>query len=156
MTIIRMSKGLRVLGFGAVSLIAVATAALAADRGFYPVCIPDACATHSEARHENALEAFAGYCRTMPTAQLIAAIEGSIHEIKNNDQDLMNIASRSLGRNQGPLSWPPPIEGDLRPLPAFPGCWHSGEDESVLQARQPRRASTGSLAPCAACLSRPA
>ena len=31
MTIIRMSKGLRVLGFGAVSLIAVATAALAAD-----------------------------------------------------------------------------------------------------------------------------
>ena len=31
MSTIRMSKGLRVLGFGAVSLIAVATAALAAD-----------------------------------------------------------------------------------------------------------------------------
>jgi nicotinamidase-related amidase len=46
----------------------------AADRGFYPVCLPDACATHSEARHESALKAFAGYCRTMTTAQLLAAI----------------------------------------------------------------------------------
>jgi nicotinamidase-related amidase len=47
----------------------------AADRGFYPICVPDACATHSEARHENALKAFAGYCRTMTTAQLVAAIK---------------------------------------------------------------------------------
>jgi len=46
----------------------------AADRGFYPVCLPDACATHSEARHESALKAFAGYCRTMTTAQLLAAV----------------------------------------------------------------------------------
>jgi nicotinamidase-related amidase len=46
----------------------------AADRGFYPVCLPDACATHSEARHESALKAFAGYCRTMTTTQLLAAI----------------------------------------------------------------------------------
>jgi len=46
----------------------------AADRGFYPVCLPDACATHSETRHEGALKAFAGYCRTMTTAQLLAAI----------------------------------------------------------------------------------
>jgi nicotinamidase-related amidase len=46
----------------------------AADRGFYPVCLPDACATHSEARHDSALKAFAGYCRTMTTAQLLAAI----------------------------------------------------------------------------------
>jgi nicotinamidase-related amidase len=46
----------------------------AADRGFYPVCLPDACATHSETRHESALKAFAGYCRTMMTAQLLAAI----------------------------------------------------------------------------------
>jgi nicotinamidase-related amidase len=46
----------------------------AADRGFYPVCLPDACATHSETRHENALKAFAGYCRTMTTSQLLAAI----------------------------------------------------------------------------------
>jgi nicotinamidase-related amidase len=46
----------------------------AADRGFYPVCLPDACATHSEARHESALKAFAGYCRTMTTAQLLGAV----------------------------------------------------------------------------------
>jgi nicotinamidase-related amidase len=46
----------------------------AADRGFYPVCLPDACATHSEARHESALKAFAGYCRTMTTPQLLADI----------------------------------------------------------------------------------
>jgi len=46
----------------------------AADRGFYPVCLPDACATHSETRHESALKAFAGYCRTMTTAQLVDAI----------------------------------------------------------------------------------
>jgi nicotinamidase-related amidase len=47
----------------------------AADRGFYPVCISDACATHSAARHENALKAFAGYCRTLMTAQLVGAIK---------------------------------------------------------------------------------
>lgn len=47
----------------------------AADLGFYPICITDACATHSQARHENALEAFGGYCRAMTTAQMIAEIE---------------------------------------------------------------------------------
>ena len=46
----------------------------AADRGFYPICIADACATHSQARHDNALGAFAGYCRTMTTAELVAEI----------------------------------------------------------------------------------
>ncbi|MEZ5779497.1 MAG: isochorismatase family cysteine hydrolase [Paracoccaceae bacterium] len=46
----------------------------AADRGFYPVCVSDACATHTEARHRNALAAFAGYCRTVSTDALIAEI----------------------------------------------------------------------------------
>ena len=46
----------------------------AADRGFYPVCVSDACATHSETRHGNALAAFAGYCRTVSTADLVAEI----------------------------------------------------------------------------------
>jgi nicotinamidase-related amidase len=46
----------------------------AADRGFYPICVADACATHSQARHDNALSAFAGYCRTMTTAELLAEI----------------------------------------------------------------------------------
>jgi nicotinamidase-related amidase len=46
----------------------------AADRGFYPICIADACATHSQARHDTALAAFGGYCRTMTTAELLAEI----------------------------------------------------------------------------------
>jgi len=46
----------------------------AADRGFYPICVADACATHSRARHDSALGAFAGYCRTMTTAELLAEI----------------------------------------------------------------------------------
>lgn len=49
----------------------------AADRGFYPVCVSDACATHSEARHQNALNAFKGYCRTMTSADLLAAIDAA-------------------------------------------------------------------------------
>ena len=39
----------------------------AADRGFYPVCISDGCATHTEERHKNALRAFAGH-RLFPFA----------------------------------------------------------------------------------------
>ena len=46
----------------------------AADRGFYPICISDACATHSEVRHQNALNAFKGYCRTITTAEMLAEI----------------------------------------------------------------------------------
>lgn len=49
----------------------------AADRGFYPVCVSDACATHSEERHLNALRAFRGYCRTMTTAQLLSEMRGA-------------------------------------------------------------------------------
>lgn len=47
----------------------------AADRGFYPICVADACATHSQTRHDNALEAFSGYCRTMTTAEILREIE---------------------------------------------------------------------------------
>jgi nicotinamidase-related amidase len=46
----------------------------AADRGFYPICIADACATYSQARHDGALGAFGGYCRTMTTAELVAEL----------------------------------------------------------------------------------
>jgi len=49
----------------------------AADRGFYPICIDDACATHSRARHENALKAFGGYCRLMTTAEMLTEIAAS-------------------------------------------------------------------------------
>ena len=44
----------------------------AADRGFYPICVADACASHSQVRHDNALEAFGGYCRTMTTVEVLA------------------------------------------------------------------------------------
>ena len=47
----------------------------AADRGFYPICIADACASHSQVRHENALKAFSGYCRTMTTVEILAEID---------------------------------------------------------------------------------
>ncbi len=43
----------------------------AADRGFYPICIEDACATYSQERHEQALSLFRGYCRTTGTAGFI-------------------------------------------------------------------------------------
>jgi len=43
----------------------------AADRGFYPIRISDACATHSKARQVNALAAFAGYCQTLTTQEMI-------------------------------------------------------------------------------------
>ena len=46
----------------------------AADHGFYPICIADACASHSQTRHENALKAFGGYCRTMTTAEMLREI----------------------------------------------------------------------------------
>lgn len=47
----------------------------AADRGFYPICVADACATHTHERHENALQAFSGYCRTVTTAEYLCEIE---------------------------------------------------------------------------------
>lgn len=49
----------------------------AADRGFYPICIADACASHSQTRHDHALEAFRGYCRTMTTAEILDEIARS-------------------------------------------------------------------------------
>jgi len=47
----------------------------AADRGFNPICIADACATHTQACHDAALSLFGGYCRTLTTAELLAEIE---------------------------------------------------------------------------------
>ena len=49
----------------------------AADRGFYPVCVSDACATHTRARHDNALAAFAGYCRTLETEEVLRLLSES-------------------------------------------------------------------------------
>ena len=46
----------------------------AADRGFYPICISDACATPSRARHDNALKAFGGYCRILDTETAVTLL----------------------------------------------------------------------------------
>lgn len=46
----------------------------AADRGFYPVCVRDGCATYTAERHQAALRAFGGYCRTLDTETAIALI----------------------------------------------------------------------------------
>lgn len=51
----------------------------AADRGFYPICLADACATYSQERHDWALRAFAGYCRTMDTAELLDELPQDQH-----------------------------------------------------------------------------
>ncbi len=48
-----------------------------ADRGFYMTCIADACATESQARHDSALAAFKGYCRTLTTAEALALIDAA-------------------------------------------------------------------------------
>jgi nicotinamidase-related amidase len=50
----------------------------AADRGFYPVCVADACATHTEERHRHALKAFAGYCRTTTTDDVLESIAAGV------------------------------------------------------------------------------
>lgn len=45
-----------------------------ADRGYWMNCISDACATESRERHEAALRAFGGYCRTLGTDETLALI----------------------------------------------------------------------------------
>jgi nicotinamidase-related amidase len=45
-----------------------------ADRGFRMVCPSDACTTDNEARHQNALSAFKGYCRQAETSALVAEL----------------------------------------------------------------------------------
>ena len=45
-----------------------------ADRGYYMICVEDACATDTRARHRAALRAFRGYCRLVTTAELLAEL----------------------------------------------------------------------------------
>jgi nicotinamidase-related amidase len=46
----------------------------AADRGYYPVCVTDACMAGTEARHREALACFAGYCRQLSTDETLALL----------------------------------------------------------------------------------
>ncbi len=45
------------------------------DRGFLMTLVDDACATHSDARHREALVGFKGYCRIRTTAALLEELE---------------------------------------------------------------------------------
>ena len=49
----------------------------AADRGYYVTCLSDACMADTHARHAAALAMFAGYCRTMITAESLRAMDES-------------------------------------------------------------------------------
>ncbi len=52
-----------------------------ADRGFYMICVSDACATWTKERHHNALQAFGGYCEAMDTDEIIDKIIGARDEV---------------------------------------------------------------------------
>ncbi|MEM7467233.1 MAG: isochorismatase family cysteine hydrolase [Pseudomonadota bacterium] len=41
-----------------------------ADRGYYVLCVTDACATHSAERHTAALNAFSGYCELLASNEV--------------------------------------------------------------------------------------
>ncbi|KAA0969613.1 cysteine hydrolase [Aureimonas fodinaquatilis] len=45
-----------------------------ADRGFRMICPVDACTTDTQARHDNALAAFKGYCRLATTEELVSEL----------------------------------------------------------------------------------
>jgi nicotinamidase-related amidase len=45
-----------------------------ADRGYYMVCAADACAAYTEERHQTALRAFGGYCRTQTVDELLVDV----------------------------------------------------------------------------------
>jgi len=45
-----------------------------ADRGYYMTCIHDACAAHTEERHQAALECFKGYCRQLATEDVLRLV----------------------------------------------------------------------------------
>ncbi|MFC3060782.1 isochorismatase family cysteine hydrolase [Paenirhodobacter populi] len=46
----------------------------ACDLGYLVTLVPDACATMTQARHDNSLRAIRGYCRQVPTADLLKEI----------------------------------------------------------------------------------
>ena len=45
------------------------------DRGFLMTLVDDACATHSDRRHRDAVHGFSGYCRVRTTAALVEELE---------------------------------------------------------------------------------
>ncbi len=56
------------------------TARDACDLGYLVTLVPDACATHSQERHDNTLRAIKGYCRQRSTEALLAELDGGPKE----------------------------------------------------------------------------
>jgi nicotinamidase-related amidase len=52
----------------------------ACDLGYLVTLVPDACATHSQERHDNTLRAIEGYCRQRSTEALLAELDGGPKE----------------------------------------------------------------------------
>jgi nicotinamidase-related amidase len=50
----------------------------AADRGYLVTLAEDACATYSQARHDNALKAFGGYCWVSDTATVVERLKALV------------------------------------------------------------------------------
>ncbi|CAF3744600.1 unnamed protein product [Rotaria socialis] len=61
----------------------------AADKGYQVICISDACTTHTQERHENALRAFGGYCRIMTTAEFVQEVQ---HKKQYNNGQQKNLS----------------------------------------------------------------
>ncbi len=49
----------------------------ACDLGYLVTLVPDACATHSQARHDDSIDHIRGYCRQRSTDELVAELGGS-------------------------------------------------------------------------------
>ena len=49
----------------------------ACDLGYLVTLVTDACATHSQERHDKSLEHIKGYCRQISTRQLLLEIESA-------------------------------------------------------------------------------
>ncbi|UJR08362.1 hypothetical protein I4U23_012633 [Adineta vaga] len=71
----------------------------AADKGYYVICIDDACATHTKQRHDNALNAFKGYCTILNTEQFIQKVQecnvmsDNVNEISADKKHSINAMS---------------------------------------------------------------
>ena len=46
-----------------------------ADKGYFSICASDACATYTKTRHDNAINAFGGYCVALNSDEVIKKIE---------------------------------------------------------------------------------
>jgi hypothetical protein len=61
-----------------------------ADKDYYVICINDAGTTHTQQRHDNALNTFKGYCTTINTEQFIKLVKECNISSNNQDEHCIN------------------------------------------------------------------